>query len=187
MLIFDACESAAARQTVMFQLEHATGAPIISAAPEGKAAYESNRLGHGVLTYAILEALHRPSSAAAEPEPVTVWSIATHIGRQVPALSQREFGIRQIPHFTPGTTKAGSEDFPIGHRASVLSNAPIVIPTMPTHVNTQVLKVFKRPDEKGLVIYELPYPAVVSVIDTKRGWAKIAVDGKPPGYVPESS
>ena len=39
---------------------------FISAAAAGKAAYEGYQ-GHGVLTYAILEALHRPEGAAAEP------------------------------------------------------------------------------------------------------------------------
>jgi uncharacterized caspase-like protein len=44
------------------QLEHATGRNTIAAAPAGKAAYEGYN-GHGVLTYAILEALNRPDGA----------------------------------------------------------------------------------------------------------------------------
>lgn len=57
-LILDACESGAdersrgsdgERQAVIGQLQHASGYPILSAAPEGKAAFEGGSLGHGVL------------------------------------------------------------------------------------------------------------------------------------------
>jgi hypothetical protein len=124
------------------------------AAPAGKAAYESSRLGHGVLTYAILEALHRPEGAAAND--VTVWEIAKHVSRRVPVLSQREFGVRQIPHFSPGNTEGGGrEDFPLGLRTVVLKGLPPQIPTTATHVNLARLKVFKEAGGKGGVILQL--------------------------------
>jgi hypothetical protein len=122
LMILDACESSAGamrtrsidreRETVMAQLEHATGDITISAAPEGKAAYEGYK-DHGLLTYALLEALHRPAGVGQEP--VSVFGLGAHISRQVPALSQRTFGVRQVPRFTPT-----GEDFPLGVRTAVL-------------------------------------------------------------------
>ena len=80
LVVLDACEAGASeafrggdreRETVMAQLEHATGRNIIAAAPAGKAAYEGYQ-GHGVLTYAILEALHRPEGAVADTVDISV-------------------------------------------------------------------------------------------------------------------
>jgi WD40 repeat protein len=188
LLIFDACESAAARslerQTVMSQLEHAMGAPILSAAPAGKAAYESSRLGHGVLTYAILEALHRPEGAASND--VTVWEIAKHVSRRVPVLSQREFGVRQIPHFSPGNTEGDRrDDFPLGLRTVVLKELAPQISTAATHVNLARLKVFKEPGGKGGVVLQLQPLTSITLIKSERGWAHIGRDGKALGYVRE--
>ena len=44
-----------------------TGRITIAAAPAGAAAYEPSELGHGVLTYAMLEAMNRQEGAASEP------------------------------------------------------------------------------------------------------------------------
>jgi hypothetical protein len=189
LIVLDACESGAGedfrggdreRETVMAQLEYATGRNYITAAPAGKAAYEAASLGHGVLTYAILEALHRPKGAAADP--VSVFGIAAHISRQVPAISQRAFGIRQQPRFTPS-----GDDFPLGLRTAVLKDAPISIsiPTAPTHVNTARLKVYKEATCRGSVLQELQPFTPLALIQSKRGCAEVAEDGKVIGYVPE--
>ena len=74
LVILDACEAGAGQafrsvdrqfETVMAHLENATGRSIISAAPEGSAAYEGYR-GFGLLTYAILDAMNRPEGKAEE-------------------------------------------------------------------------------------------------------------------------
>src|SRR5437764_14680278 len=72
------------QETVMAQLENATGRNIIAAAPQGKAAYEGYR-GHGVLTYTVLEALNKPTGGVEET--VDVYAIAGHVSRQVPAIT----------------------------------------------------------------------------------------------------
>ena len=100
---------------MMGQLEAATGLNIIGAAPHGKAAYEGSRLGHGVLTYALLEAMNKAEGGAADP--VDVYALAGHVGRRVPALSESEFSIRQKPE-----TKL-RDNFPLGVRAAVLKEA----------------------------------------------------------------
>ena len=171
--------SAAATETVMAQLEHATGRNIIAAAPAGKAAYEGYK-GHGVLTYAILEALHRPEGVGADT--VDVYGLAAHVSRQVPAISQRAFGLRQQPRFTPT-----GDNFPLGVRAAVLApvSNDLAIPAAPTHVNTELLKVFKQHGGKGGVALQLPPFTTVTLIKSERGWAHVARDGKALGYVPE--
>ena len=191
LVVLDACEAGASeafrggdreRETVMAQLEHATGRNIIAAAPAGKAAYEGYQ-GHGVLTYAILEALHRPEGAGAET--VDVFGLAAHVSRQVPAISQRAFGLRQQPRFTPT-----GDNFPLGVRAAVLPPAPadtaISVPTAPTHVNTELLRVFKEPGGKGGVVLQLPPFTTVTLLKSERGWAHIGREGKALGYVPEA-
>ncbi|WP_247370461.1 caspase family protein [Bradyrhizobium sp. CW10] len=186
LVILDACESGATetfrggdrqRETVMAQLEHATGDSIISAAPGGKAAYEVSNLGHGVLTYTLLEALHRANGAPAEP--VSVFGLAAHAMLQVPAISQREFAIRQIPRFTPT-----GEDFPLGVRTVILKET-LAISTTPTHVNPEPLRVFKNAGGKDGVALQLPPFTPVTLIETKGGWGHIARAGTVLGYVPE--
>src|SRR5262249_13210433 len=101
LIILDACESGArsltsVRETFMAQLEHATGDSWLTAAPEGFAAFEGYK-GHGVLTYAILEALHRTDGE----EPISVFGMAAHVSRAVPTISLSKFNTRQVPRFTP--------------------------------------------------------------------------------------
>lgn len=186
LVILDACESGATetfrggdrqRETVMAQLEHATGDSIISAAPGGKAAYEVSNLGHGVLTYTLLEALHRANGAPAEP--VSVFGLAAHAMLQVPAISQREFAIRQIPRFVPN-----GEDFPLGVRTVILKET-LAISATPTHVNPETLRVFKNAGGKDGVVLHLPPFTPVTLIETKGGWGHIARAGTVLGYVPE--
>lgn len=187
LIVLDACESGAnemfrsgdrAHETVMAQLEHATGRNTIAAAPPGKAAYEGYN-GHGVLTYALLEALHRPEGAPAQP--VTVYGIAAHISLQVPAISQRAFGVRQQPRFTPT-----GDDFSLGVRQAVLKGPAAPIPIAPTHITREALKVFKDAGGKGGVVQQLDRFTLVTLVKSERGWAQIAREGKALGYVPES-
>jgi hypothetical protein len=186
LIVLDACESGAneafrggdrIHETVLAQLEHATGRNTIAAAPAGKAAYEGYN-GHGVLTYAILEALNRLEGDAARP--VSVFGIAAHISLKVPAITQSTFGIRQQPRFKPT-----GDDFSLGLSQAVLKDLPAKIPTAPTHVNPEALQVFKDASGKGGVVLQLEPFTPVTVVESVRGWAHIARDGKALGYVPE--
>jgi WD40 repeat protein len=187
LIILDACESGAndmlrsgerAHETVMAQLEHATGRNTIAAAPPGKAAYEGYN-GHGVLTYALLEALNRPEGAPTQP--VTVYGMAAHVSLEVPAISQRTFGIRQQPRFTPT-----GDDFSLGVRQTVLKDLPAFIPPSPTHITKEALKVFGEAGGRGGVVHQLNRFTLVALVKSERGWAQIAREGKVLGYVPES-
>src|SRR5262245_50917525 len=186
LIVLDACESGAseafrggdrAHETVLAQLEHATGRNTIAAAPAGKAAYEGYR-GHGVLTYAILEALHRPSGAPADP--ISVFGIAQQVSLQVPAITQRAFGVRQQPRFRPT-----GDDFSLGFRQAVLLDAPVTMPTRLTHYTRRALPVFKEAGGRGGVVLQLKRDTPVTVVKIERGWAHIARDSKALGYVQE--
>ena len=58
------------------------------------------------------------------------------------------------------------------------------VPTAPTHITKGALKVFKEANGKGGVVQELKPSLLVTVIKSERGWAHIARDGQPLGYVP---
>ena len=107
------------------------------------------------------------------------------MSREVPAISQRAFGLRQQPRFTPT-----GDNFPLGLRTAVLpppsAAATVAIPTAPTHVNTELLRVFKETGGKGGVILQLPPFTAVALLKSERGWGHIAQDGKALGYVPEA-
>jgi hypothetical protein len=104
----------------------------------------------------------------------------------VPVLSQREFGVRQIPHFSPGNTEGDRrDDFPLGLRTVVLKELAPQISTAATHVNLARLKVFKEPGGKGGVVLQLQPLTSITLIKSERGWAHIGRDGKALGYVRE--
>src|SRR5262249_54896352 len=119
--------SESARQTAMTQLQHATGRNIISAARD--AAYEGYH-GHGVLTYALLEALDIKTAHGGD-ERVRVNSLADYVEQRVPKITMLIHGVEQLP-----TRKLIGNDFPIGIRRVVLevgAEGP-AIPKEPTHV-----------------------------------------------------
>src|SRR5262249_28087265 len=105
LLILDTCESGAAgglirgassaRLTALDQLQHATGQNLIAAAGSSQSAIEGYK-GHGVLTYAVLEALTRKNNDVGQ-EQVKVGMLADYIDEQVPSITQRVWGVYQRP------------------------------------------------------------------------------------------
>lgn len=124
LVILDTCESATGaatiiralagpRMTAMEQLQHATGDNLIAAA--GQAAFESNKLGHGLLTYAILEAFAKREGADSD-ETVTTDTLASHASERVPILSREIFGQEQLP-----TRKlSAGRPIPLGYRRATV-------------------------------------------------------------------
>src|SRR5262249_10523282 len=100
-LFIDTCESAAAvgsigvrgedveRESTIERLSKATGHSIFTAARE--AAYEDSQLGHGLLTYAVLQALAKPGPRG----DVDADAIKLHVEDEVPRLSQRWYQQKQ--------------------------------------------------------------------------------------------
>ena len=188
LVVLDACESGAfeafrggdrERETVMAQLEYATGRNYITAAPAGKAAYEGYK-GHGVLTYAILDALHRPKGAAVDDGSVSVLDVAR--ARQPRGADHHPARIRHPPAAAPDPDRrrlpprhpyGGAEGCADRHpdRADALHQSA-----------AQGLQGGRRQGRRGAAAQAQRDGAVVK---SERGWAQIAREGKALGFVPE--
>jgi WD40 repeat protein len=188
LMIIDTCESAAfvgtrgadldsARQTAMAQLQNATGHNIIAAARD--AAYEGYE-GHGILTYAILEALDKKSGAGSGDQ-VRIATLAEHVVVRVPEISQKSFGIYQNP-----TRNLSGNDFPIGIRQSVLeaTTAGPEIPKEPTHVLIREEVLRERPAADAAGSRTLAPGTHLRAVKFDGAWVMVARDGQKLGYVP---
>ena len=184
VLILDTCESSAAaglirgggstRRTAMDQLQHATGENLIAAARQ--AAFEGWQ-GHGVLTYALLEAMSKKEGNKNEDR-IKVAELASYVDERVPEISQRLTGLYQKP-----TYRLSGSDFPIGVREAVLTQDGS-IPIAPTHVLIRRERVREQaaPDTQGE--RELSPGMQVRVLKFDGAWALIARDGQKLGFVP---
>jgi hypothetical protein len=186
LLVIDTCEgdafrgsrgTDAARQTAMAQLQRATGRNVISAARD--AAYEGYH-GHGVLTYALLEALDAKEARGGEDR-VRVGALADYVGQRVPEITKASFGIEQLP-----TRKLSGNDFPIGIRQAVLGityEGP-AIPKDPTHVMVRAEFAREKPSQDAPGSFPLTPGTQVRVVEFFGNWVIIAREGQKLGYVP---
>jgi hypothetical protein len=134
IILLDTCESGAlvsgytksrtdvpASEAAIGRLHEATGRPVLTAAASGKPAFEGYR-GHGVFTYAAMEALWRGDSSGNGT--IEVSELVAHVQSRVPQLSAElegrgislvmvrgSSGDTQSAHF--GST---GEDFPLVRR-----------------------------------------------------------------------
>ncbi len=96
IILLDTCESGAltggdtksrtdgpVAEAAVGRLHEATGRPVLTAAAPGKSAYE-NYKGHGVFTYALIEALHKGDANGNGK--IEVSELAAHVERRVPEL-----------------------------------------------------------------------------------------------------
>jgi hypothetical protein len=94
VILLDTCESGAltggytksrtegpVAEAAVGRLHEATGRPVITAASPGKSAYDK---GHGVFTYALIEALHKGD--VNNNGKIEVSELAAHVERRVPEL-----------------------------------------------------------------------------------------------------
>lgn len=107
--------------------------------------------GHGVLTYALLEALDIKASKG-EDDRVRVNTLADHVEQRVPEITMSSFGILQQP-----TRKLTGNDFPIGIRQAVLESGSGVatVPKEPPHVLIRAELVRENPTADAPSIREL--------------------------------
>ena len=184
VLIIDTCESSAAaglvrggtstRRTAMDQLQHASGENLIAAARQ--AAFEGWQ-GHGVLTFALLEAMNEKEGVSGD-ERVRVSGLASYADERVPEISQQLTGLYQKP-----TYRLSGSDFPIGVRQAVLTKDTSV-PTTPTHVFIRRERVREQAAADAQGERELSPGMQVRVLKFEDAWALIARDGQKLGYVP---
>ena len=184
VVIIDTCESSAAaglvrggtstRRTAMDQLQHATGENLIAAARQ--AAFEGWH-GHGVLTYALLEAMNKKDGGT-DDERINVAGLASFVDERVPEISQELTGLYQKP-----TYRLSGSDFPIGVRQAVLTSQTSVSVT-PTHVLIRNARVREQAATDAGGERELPPGTQVRVLKFEGAWALIARDGQKIGFVP---
>ena len=115
VILLDSCESGALTggytksrtegtisEAAVGRLHEATGRPVITAASPGKSAYE-NYKGHGVFTYALIEALHKGDTN--NNGRIEVGELATHVAQRVPELFAE---LKQSGWVVKGLTARGS-------------------------------------------------------------------------------
>jgi hypothetical protein len=168
------------QETAMEQLQHATGHNLIAAAGSTQSAIEGYK-GHGVLTYALLDALTRKEGQTGDDK-VKVGALADYVDEEVPDITQRVWGVYQRP-----VRKLSGNDFPIGLRVPALLTATEDdIPGDPTHVLIRAELVRKKPAADAESELEKLDPGsgvrVVKFVDG--GFALVARGGKKLGYVP---
>jgi hypothetical protein len=182
--VFDTCKSSTAagltrggreRETAIDRLRYATGRSVITAARQ--AAYEGYK-GHGVLTYAILDAL--TAKQGEQPQEVDLYQLAAYVDREVPEITQNLFGVRQRPH------NKIEGNFPIGlsRQGLVPNTVEPTIPAQPTHVLKRAERVRERPTTDAPGERELPPGSQVRVLEFAGDWAIVARAGQKMGYVP---
>lgn len=117
LYILDACQSAGALTTIatrgaaeekaIAQLARSTGTHWLTASGSEQYATEFDELGHGVFTYALLEALS--GKADSGDNRITVNEIKAYIESRVPEISAQYKGSPQYP-----SSFGFGQDFPVG-------------------------------------------------------------------------
>jgi WD40 repeat protein len=124
IILLDTCESGAltggyaksrtegsVSEAAAGRLHEATGRPVLTAASPGKSAYE-NYKGHGVFTYALMEALHKGDTN--NNGNIEVSELAEHAERRVPELfaelKQSGWAVKGLAVTPARRGEAGEED-----------------------------------------------------------------------------
>jgi hypothetical protein len=127
LFLLDACQSAraldavavrgAAQEKAIAQLARSTGTHWLAASGSSQFASEVEELGHGVFTYALIQALK--GAADSGDGRVTVNELKSYLEAQVPELTQTYKGIPQYP-----ASFGSGQDFPLGLSAREEPVAP---------------------------------------------------------------
>ena len=119
LIVLDACQSAGALETfamrgaveekAMLQLARSAGVVVLAATGQDQVASEFDKLGHGVFTYALLQALSGDADGGNPPDgKITATEIVAYINDRVPELTKQFRGKTQYPN-----GYARGQDFPI--------------------------------------------------------------------------
>ena len=191
VLMFDTCEAGTfAEQRVasrgleqkasLGRLIQATGRATLTASTATQMAYEGHG-GHGVFTFALLDALARGDTN--NNGLVELAELIQHVDGLVPAITEKRWGAKQYPQMD-----AFGSNFALARQVAALAPAPgdtTVIPIKPTHVSTEPLPVFKKAGGIGESAQLPPY-STVTLVKSNNGWALIARDGAVLGYAAET-
>jgi hypothetical protein len=195
ILIFDTCESGSLTMVQLVSLRggfeqkgavdrliKATGRTTLTAALENQPAIEGYR-GHGVFTFAMLDALARGDRN--NDGLIQVTELIEHVDDLVPEITFKTWQTRQIPRSQfQGTNFAVAKQLP---SLAPAPGEPTIISTTSTHVNVELLEVFKEVGGHGAIITELPPFTTVTVVKSEQGWVLVAKEGKALGYVADGT
>jgi hypothetical protein len=190
--MFDTCEAGSLtergktrggleQKAALGRLIQATGRATLTASTATQVAYEGHG-GHGVFTFALLDALARADLN--NNGLVELAELIQHVDGLVPAITEKRWGARQFPQMD-----AYGSNFSLVRQVAALAPSQgddVVIPLKPTHVNTELLAIFKETGGKGAVVQELSPFTSVTLLKSEKGWLLIAKDGKALGYVAEA-
>jgi len=197
ILMFDTCESGTLtggteiafntrsgleQMAAVGRLIQATGRSVLTASTGDQPAREGFR-GHGVFTYAVLEALARGDKNGNGLVELT--ELAGHVNGIVPEITEQKWKVRQVPQMS-----LQGSDFPLAKQLPSLAPAPgeeIIISTKPTHVVMEAAKIFAAAGGSGAIVQELAPFTLVTLIKTEQGWVLVAKNGTKLGYVAEAS
>lgn len=189
ILMFDTCEAGTLteraqtrggleQKAAVGRLIRATGRATLTASTATQAAYEGYG-GHGVFSFSLLDALGRADTN--NNGLVELAELIQHVDGLVPAITERQWGAKQFPQMD-----AYGANFPLTRQVATLAPDPgdaIIIPIKPTHVNTEMLQIFKEASGAGGFAEQLPPFTTVTLVKSNGGWALVARDGKALGYV----
>ena len=193
ILLYDTCESgsltgANARGTnlderlgALTRMARATGRTFLTATTDDAPALEGYR-GHGVFTYALLDAIDRAD--VNKNGLIEVSELADYIDQMVPDYSYEAFKLRQVPQ-----RSIVGNNFPIVSKVSLLQGgaAPATaVPTKPTHVVIAPADVYEQLAGQGSKLEQLSPGTLVALMKAEQGWVLVARDGKAIGYVAEN-
>jgi WD40 repeat protein len=187
VMIYDTCESgsltgsrsvdaAMAQTAAVERLTRAMGRTILSASTDDAPALEGYQ-GHGVMTWAMLDALG--SGDLNGNATLEVTELASYLDMKVPEISSAAFGFRQVPQMS-----VQGSDFALGSAVAVLGDAPETFPATLSHVVAGGTQVRDAPDGAEVLVIEAGVFYGVFKIEERDGFARIAKDGRSLGWVP---
>jgi WD40 repeat protein len=128
VIILDACQAGgvveafafrgAAEQKAIAQLARSTGTVVLASSGSEQFASELPKLGHGLFTYALLQAIAGYADGGDPPDgKITIKEIEAYISDRVPELTQQYRGSAQYPNsYTIG------HDFPLAMKLKAVGN-----------------------------------------------------------------
>lgn len=190
VMIYDTCESgsltnsrgldaALAQSAAIDRLTRAMGRTILSASTDDAPALEGYQ-GHGVLTFALLQAIEAGDANGNGMLEVT--ELAAFIDEKVPQYSAEAFGYRQVPQMS-----IRGSDFALGAQVAVLDVTEERFPNTMSHVVAGGTEILDRPGGNTVQVIEPGVFFGVFVIEENEGYARIAKDGTALGWVPVAS
>jgi uncharacterized caspase-like protein len=119
LMLLDTCQSGglvnsfamrgAAKEKAIAQLARATVTTVIASTGTEQYASEVAELGHGIFTYAVLQALDKGEGDANKDGRITVKELEAYVSDAVPELTLEHKGTAQYPN-----SYSRGQDFPIG-------------------------------------------------------------------------